>query len=176
MTGKQSHVPVTQYIHEVYSRSCLLGDYIEPCMRVGLYFYISASSRLSQIPCIYFCAYHVFFSLLYKEIPWRLEERIVTEPPFSPAEIVSLSFCLSPALCKGEKISFLGRSAQIALWLPGKWGSFQRGRPAGARQARASLVWEPLAVSEFSGCQKPGPAGVKGVPGRGRGVQECLWL
>lgn len=152
---------------------------MEPCMCVGLCFYLSASSRLSQIPCIYFCACScIFLSLLYKEIPWRLEERIVIEPPFSPAETVSLSFCLPPQPFVREKKKSLPLegSAQIVLWLPGKWGGFQRGRPAGARQARASPVWEPLAVSEFAGCQKPGASWSEGSPRQGRGAQECLAL
>lgn len=143
-------------------------------MSVGLCFCISISSRLSQVPCIYFCAHScIFLSLVYEETQWRLEEKMGIGPSFSPAETVSLSVC-PPALGRGKKSLPLEGSAQIALWLPGKWGGFQRGRPPGTRQARASPVWEPLAVSEFSGCQKPGASWSEGSPRQGLGAQEGL--
>lgn len=118
----------------------------------------------------------MYFSLLYKEIPWRLEERIVIEPPFSPAEIVSLSFCLSPSPCKGEKISSLGRKCSNRPMAPREMGKFSERKASWCEVAGKGglLVWEPLAVSEFSGCQKPNSwsegsprqgAGCSGVPG-----------
>lgn len=52
--------------------------------------------------------------------------------------LAELLVCLSPIPLWGKNFLLLERSIQTSLWLPGKWGSFQRGRPAGGRQARDS--------------------------------------
>ena len=152
---------------------------MEPCMCVGLCFYLSASSRLSQIPCIYFCACScIFLSLLYKEIPWRLEERIVIEPPFSPAETVSLSFCLPPPQ------PFVREKKNLFPWkevLKSSYGTQgngevfrEEGQLVRGRQGLPQFgsPWQSLSLQAV---RSPGPAGVKGVPGRG-GVLRSAWL
>lgn len=95
---------------------------------------------------------HLFFyyTKRFLLIPRRLEEKIEIELLFSPAEFVNLSFC-PLVFCRAKKTLPLVEVLK-SLWLPGKWRGFQRGGPAGVRQTGASLVWEPLAVSEFSGC------------------------